>query len=577
VTDTWIDPMWKRVGAVVVDGVGCGHGPVGGGQPGADGRRRVPSAVLAVVVAVLGLAGGLAVPRPAAAAPATGLALAWGNNASGQLGDGTTTERTTPVNVVLPAGVTITQVSAGANHSLAVTSDGRVLAWGDNGVGQLGDGTTTTRLTPVEVALPAGVTITQVSAGNEYSLAVTSDGSALAWGDNSFGQLGDGTTTTRLTPVQVDLPAGVTITQVAAGIEHSLAVTSDGHALAWGDNSVGQLGDGTTTRSSTPVQVHLPAGVTVTQVSAGSHSLAVTSDGRVLAWGFNFFGQLGDGTTTTRLTPVEVALPTGVTVTQVAAGAFHSLAVTSDGHALAWGINISGQLGDGTTTRSSTPVQVHLPAGVTATQVSAGSAHSLAVTSDGRVLAWGDNGSGQLGDDSTTDSAIPVQVDLPAGVTVTQVAAGGNHSLALAQRESSTSLTATPAQATPGTPITLTAKVTCAGATPTGTVTFLDGTTRIGTGTLDTTGTATLTTTSLSLGAHTITARYDGDGTCAASTSDPVTVTITTQPTTPTTPPAGGLPITGTPLTTLATTAAALLTIGAALIAYSRRRRPRAT
>ncbi|MBE1603927.1 Ig-like domain repeat protein [Actinopolymorpha pittospori] len=490
---------------------------------------------MSAVLAMVCLVGGLMAAPPAVAAPGADLALAWGYNTAGQLGDGTTTNRTTPVETALPEGVTVTQISAGDRHGLALTSDGRVLAWGSNSNGQLGDGTTTNRTTPVEVALPEGVTVTQVSAGSFHSLAVTSDGRVLAWGSNVYGQLGDGTTTNRTTTVEVALPEGVTVTQVSAGSFHSLAVTSDGRVLAWGYNGRGELGDGTTTDRTTPVEVALPEGVTVTQVSAGVNefSLAVTSEGRVLAWGHNGYGPLGDGTTTDRATPVETALPEGVTVTQVSAGFDHSIAVTSDGRVLAWGGNHYGQLGDGTTTDRTTPVEVALPEGVTVTQVSAGvHRFSLTATSDGGVLAWGWNVDGQLGDGTTTDRTTPVEVALAEGVIVTQISAGGLHSLALAQppprASSSTSLTAEPAEAAPGEEVALTATVTCTDGTPTGTVTFLDGETTIGAAPVGDNGTATLTTTP-SEGEHQITARYEGNG-CLPSTSEAVTVTITAEP-----------------------------------------------
>ncbi|MFY4717281.1 DUF7507 domain-containing protein [Streptomyces sp. LaBMicrA B280] len=491
--------------------------------------RAVSRAVLAAVVTALCLTG---LTVPAAAQSSAGPVLAWGNNGSGQLGDGTTIERLTPVDVHLPAGTEVTAVAGGADFSLALTSDGHVLAWGKNNDGQLGDGTTTDRTTPVAVDLPAGTTVTAISAGIAHGLALTSDGHVLAWGNNDFGQLGDGSTTERLTPEAVHLPAGTTVTAISAGAYHSLAVTSDGHVLAWGYNLFGQLGDGTTTNRSTPVEVDLPAGTTVTSVAGGGyHSLALTSDGRVLAWGYNLFGQLGDGTTANRSTPVEVDLPVGTTVTAIAARELNSLAVTSDGRALAWGFNGSGQLGDGTTTSRSTPVEVHLPAGTTVTSVAAGDIFSLALTSDGRVLAWGNNNFGQLGDGTTTERLTPVEAHLPAGATVTAIAAGDFHSLAVTEAvESTTTLTADPTTVAPGQPVTLKAQVTCSAGTPTGEVFFYDGDTRIGTGTLDADGTASLTTTDLDLGAHQITAHYQGDGSCPPSVSEPVVVIVEQAP-----------------------------------------------
>ncbi|MCN9243590.1 Ig-like domain repeat protein [Streptomyces sp. RY43-2] len=504
-------------------------------KPQQGGRARAAlAALVAALVAALCLTGLAAPSASAQQSPPTDIALAWGYNEFGQLGDGTTTDRTTPVNVHLPAGTQLTAIAGGFFHSLALTSDGRVLAWGDNSAGDLGDSTTVSSSTPVEVHLPAGTQATAIAGGGLHSLAVTSDGRVFAWGLNNVGQLGDGTTTSSSTPVEVHLPAGVQATAVAAGQRHSLALTSDGRVFAWGDNGSGQLGDGTTTNRLTPVEVHLPAGTQATAISGGfDHSLALTPDGRVLAWGDNGFGQLGDGTTTSSSTPVEVLLPAGTRATAIAGNnGYHSLAVTSDGRVLAWGRNGLGQLGDGTTVNSSTPVEVLLPVGTQATAVATGYDHSLALTSDGRVLAWGNGRFGELGDGTTASSSTPVETLLPAGVHATAIAAGNYHSLALAVRAASTTtLTASPTTAAPGQPVTLTAHVTCTSGTPTGgEVIFFDGTTQIGTATVDAQGNATLTTTDLGVGTHEITAHFQGMGDCPASVSEPVTVTVAVVP-----------------------------------------------
>ena len=272
------------------------------GRPGAGGlapgrrlrfigysRSRHALAVLAGIALLLGVVAGGTVPAAAGTAAAPRVAgpvpramLAWGDNPFGQLGDGTTISRSVPVAVDLPAGVTVTAVAAGAGHSLALTSAGQLLAWGDNRHGQLGDGTTISSSVPVAVHLRAGVTVTAIAAGDDDSLALTSAGQLLAWGWNAYGQLGYGTTTSSSVPVAVDLPAGVTVTAVAAGEYYGLALTSAGQLLAWGDNAYGQLGDGTTISSSVPVAVDLPTATAATAIAAGYlHSLAIVQPLRI--------------------------------------------------------------------------------------------------------------------------------------------------------------------------------------------------------------------------------------------------------------------------------------------------------
>ncbi len=399
-----------------------------------SGRRLRAGAVLACVVAAIASVTSAASPVSAAprlplattatavaggsfhslAVTSTGSVLGWGQNSNGQLGDGSTTDRHTPVTMTLPTGTTATAACAGNSFSVVLTSAGSVLAAGWNAYGQLGDGSTTDRHTPVSVSLPTGTTVTAIACGSAHVLALTSTGSVLAWGQNSNGQLGDGTITDRHTPITVSLPTGTTASAVGAGTDYSYAVTSTGSELAWGDDFISQLGDGGTTDQHTPVPVSLPTGTTVISTSGGDyHGLAVTNSNSALAWGYNGNGQLGNGTTTDSSTPTAVSLPSGTTVTAVSAGTSYSLARTSGGSVLAWGWNFYGQLGNGTTTDSSSPVTVSLPSGTTATAVSAGSYHGLVVTNSGSVVAWGYNNYGELGNGTTTDSSTPVTVSLP--------------------------------------------------------------------------------------------------------------------------------------------------------------------
>ncbi|MFN5934086.1 MAG: RCC1 domain-containing protein, partial [Roseiflexaceae bacterium] len=216
-----------------------------------------------------------------------------------------------------------------------------------NRLGQLGDGTTTDSSTPVAVSMPSSVTFTSITAGVIYTCALTSAGAAYCWGNNYYGQIGDGTTTDRTTPVAVSMPAGVTFTSITAGGAHTCALTSAGAAYCWGYNNYGQLGDGTTTNRSTPVAVSMPPGVTFASITAagGAHTCALTSAGAAYCWGYNMFGQLGDSTNTHMSTPVTVILPAGVTFASISVGNSHTCALTSAGVAYCWGLNNQGQAG----------------------------------------------------------------------------------------------------------------------------------------------------------------------------------------------------------------------------------------
>lgn len=359
-----------------------------------DSGLQYPLVIDPTTVIVFGAMG----PYHSLAARSDGTVWAWGNNASGQLGDNTTTVSLNPVQT---DGLTsVIQVSAGQAHSLALKQDGTVWAWGS---GPMVDGGSANRLTPVQIAGLSG--IVAIRAGAAHSLALKNDGTVWAWGNNAYGQLGDGTTTTRGTPVQV---TGLTsVVAVTGGDFHSLALKSDGTVWAWGMNMMGQLGTGTTTGSASPVQVGGMSGITA--ISAGSyHSLALKNDGTVRAWGYND-GALGDGTTTTRLSPVQV---TGLgSVTAVSAGMMYSLALKSDGSVWGWGTNAYGQLGDGTATTRLTPV-VATAGGVLFDTVTASYASSSAVSRSGVLYAWGFNGNGQLGNGTTMNSAVPVAVSL---------------------------------------------------------------------------------------------------------------------------------------------------------------------
>jgi alpha-tubulin suppressor-like RCC1 family protein len=329
-------------------------------------------------------------------------------------------------------GKVVKQVEGGGryegSHSIALASDGTVYTWGFNQYGQLGNNTTTNSRSPIAVQVAgtplAGKTIVQIAAGADHSLALDSDGALYAWGSNAYGQLGNGTTTNSSVPVAVKIAgtplAGKTIVQIAAGANHNMVLTSDGAVYTWGWNYHGQLGNNTKTNSNTIVAVQTIgtpiAGKKIVKIAAGQgHSLALTDDGMVYTWGRNDTGQLGNNATTDVMLPVTVTV-TGTpmsnkTIVEIASGARHSLAIDSSGKVYAWGHNGSGQLGNNLTVNALTPVAVQAPADKNIIQVSGSGwlgASSSALASDGTVYSWGRGFDGQLGDGTNNDSSVPV-------------------------------------------------------------------------------------------------------------------------------------------------------------------------
>jgi len=328
--------------------------------------------------------------------------------------------------LVVESAVTFQQaenrISAGVNHSLAIMTDGTLWAWGQNNSGQLGDGSTESKSEPVKVGAYSDWVF--VSAGNDYSLGIRGNGTLWAWGNNGSGQLGVGGAFNRLEPTQVE--DWTDFIYVSAGGSHALAIRGDGSLYAWGNNWDGQLGNNSTTTQRTPVKIG--TATNWESVSAGSsHSMGVRTDGTLWAWGWNWFGQLGLGTDITNQTTPRQITSLGTDVLYVSAGSgTYTLAMTrTDGRLWAWGWNLDGALGTGSSSQQNTP----RPSGLYGVfRISAGLDHSVAITGNGELWTWGRNNHGQLGDGTTNHSSIQSR----SGVTnLVAVSAGANHTIAM--------------------------------------------------------------------------------------------------------------------------------------------------
>jgi len=379
-----------------------------------------------------------------AAIKSDGSLWSWGDNSYGQLGLGITSLNSMPKLVL--SGVR--EVAAGAKHTVALDNNGTVLAWGSNATGALGTGDNLDHALPKVVL--SGRTVRAVAAGNGFSLALDLDGNVLSWGDNAYGQLGSGLTAPQsATPQLVQNSAGATVSAIAAGASHALALKGDGTVWGWGSNSRGQLGSDQFSYASLPVQV--PAPGYVAAIAAGQdHTLSLDNLGQVYAWGSNSHGQLGNGSNVDSAAPVPVQ---GLAdVVAIAAGADHSLALKRDGTVWAWGGNSHGQLGNSDPQKldSHVPVQVASltgfgQGGVIA--IAAGNAFSMAVKYDGTVLTWGLNGARQLAMPKVAEtyyvSLARMNVSDTVPPTVTAAPAGGSYTdpvtVTLASSESSNS------------------------------------------------------------------------------------------------------------------------------------------
>ena len=376
-----------------------------------------PSEPSAVQIAATSFSSVYAGGAHTCALTAAGNAFCWGRGESGQLGvpAPTTTCQTdggpfpcSMIPIPVGTGLGFVRLALGGAHTCALLSDGTAFCWGNNASGQLGDGTTTNRDRPVPVL--TGLKFTSIDAGASHTCALTSAGEAYCWGRNDRGQLGDGTIVARLAPAFV---SGFTFQQIAAGgfsFGHTCGLATTGQTYCWGDNGRGQLGVGSADVLPHPIPLPVSTGVTFASITAGlgQHSCGRTTLGTAYCWGENTFGALGNETQEASPIPVEVA--GSRTFSQLIAGGFigHTCALTGTGAAYCWGENERGQIGDGTTVDRLAPTAVF--GGLIFTSLDAGFRHTCGRDHTGALYCWGANGAGQLGNNTNTLSTVPSQV-----------------------------------------------------------------------------------------------------------------------------------------------------------------------
>lgn len=397
-----IDPQ-TGVASGVPDALGPAEFEIIASYPGADGRQIYVLDIGGVQLAVTSISAG---SYHTCAIDPDGGAWCWGYNNYGQLGDDSTTNRARPVRVFgLSSG--IVQISAGDYHSCAVDENANAWCWGRNGNGRLGDDTTTTSARPVQALLPSGAKT--IDAGDTFTCAIDTSDVAWCWGDNTRGRLGNGTTTSSRTPVAV-LNLGPGVKSISTSLfGHACAIDANDEAWCWGYSNGGQVGFSTTLTNATPGRVQgLPSGIM--RLEAGhTHSCAIDSVGALWCWGTNGRGELGDGTTEDRVQPAVVnGLSSGVR--DLGLGRFSSCAIDAARSLWCWGDNDYGQIGDNTTTRSSLPVHVSTLT-TPVDQVTSGGFHTCASDVEGGLWCWGRGSFSQIGDGFTSERRIPTAVD----------------------------------------------------------------------------------------------------------------------------------------------------------------------
>jgi Alpha-tubulin suppressor and related RCC1 domain-containing proteins len=400
--------MWlKIIGPTLTLALALGAGGAGAQSPAAD------DALLAPVAADGGVRSIASGYGHSCAVSGRGNVWCWGYNLRGQLGIGATTDELEPQRVVIDGRVI--QVSLGSVFSCALTSAGNVFCWGFNGHGELGNQTNASSSVPVRVALPNRA-FRQLAVGVSHACAIDDRDRLWCWGDNVEGQLGDGTIISRSTPFRV-LGVPGPITSVGAGIRHTCAIGRQGRVWCWGSNFRGQVGDGTTTNRRSPVEVPAMGRFNIAVAPGGHSTCAINRRNFLSCWGANDTGQLGNGTFDTAHLPQRVTLSERFRSVSVGASSVTGTwvtvcGVTRFGDSYCWGNNNAGQLGIGQTEVATLPQQVTaLGADVRGFSVAHNGENTCAINAAGIAFCWGDNSFGQLGDGTETNASLPVRVN----------------------------------------------------------------------------------------------------------------------------------------------------------------------
>ncbi|WP_157209257.1 RCC1 domain-containing protein [Mariniflexile maritimum] len=330
---------------------------------------------------------------------------AWGLNSNGQLGDGTNTNKNNPIQITTDNDWK--SISAETNHTVALKTNKTLWAWGNNVHGQIGDGTNINKNIPTQIGTDNNWEILSTG-GGDHTFAIKTDGTLWGWGDNSYGQLGDNTNESKNTPTQIGNSTNWDI--ISIGADHTVAIKTDGTLWAWGKNNFGQLGDGTFTDKNAPVQIGSDTNWEYIS-SSNNHTVAKKSNGTLWAWGLNNNGQIGDGTSTDKNTPTQIGSDNNWQ--SAVAGGGHTIGIKMDGSLWAWGLNNAGQLGNGTSTNYGVPnpSPIQITASYNWQNIFVGGNHSLAINSDNNIFAFGNNFSGQYGDGTNVSENTPTLVN----------------------------------------------------------------------------------------------------------------------------------------------------------------------